>query len=140
MPDETAGLLTVTEAAARRGVKRSTINKAITSGRLPAVAGFRGYRLRPADVDALVLRAHPSSPDSPYVSIAEVAALLGVSRQWVHHLMSRGRLGAAPDARTDGRQSAAVRLPRADVEAFAAAREQAGQGAKRSGDETDEGE
>lgn len=131
-------LLTVSEAAAYRGVEHSTILKAIQSGRLPSVAGFRGYLVRRPDVDALVIRSHPSRADSPYVSIAEAAALLGVTRQWVHHLVAAGRLGAAPDARTDGRQSAAVRLRRADVEAFAAARQEA---ATRSGDdEQDEGE
>lgn len=54
MPD----LLTVTEAAARKGVARTTIARAIAEGRLPATPHTRPgsiqatWRIAPADLDA----------------------------------------------------------------------------------------
>lgn len=53
-------LLSVPQAAARRGVWRNTINEAIRSGRLPATRVGRYWALRVEDVDALVIAATPS--------------------------------------------------------------------------------
>lgn len=124
MSQERDDYITVSEAARRRGVTRSTIHKAIKAGKLVAVKVWRGYAVSASDVDALVLRSHPSKEDSPYISIGEAARLLGVSRQRVYALMSEGRLSAAPDLRTDGATSAIVRLRRSDVLARLAQKQQ----------------
>ena len=48
-------LLTVSEAAARVGVHRSTVDRWITEGFLPVVRPYPGARrfVRPADIDAM---------------------------------------------------------------------------------------
>lgn len=92
-----AGMLTITEAAERAGVHHGTVRAAIRDGRLPAVAPDwpNGYGIRPEDLDAWTPRARKPSTaaatrneaaaswrrEHGYLSTAEAAELLGITRQ-----------------------------------------------------------
>lgn len=116
-----AGMLTVSEASERAGVHHTTIRKAIKDGRLPATMPTwpNGYGIDPHDVDAWTPRARKPSTAAAtrneaaaswrrahgYLSTAEAAELLGITRQALQVRINRGMqtaVRAGADAPTPG--------------------------------------
>ncbi|SRX96077.1 hypothetical protein MSP7336_04352 [Mycobacterium shimoidei] len=105
-----AGMLTVSEAAERAGVHHTTIRKAIRDGRLPATtpAWPNGYGIEPAalaawasqlrkpNISAATQHAAVASwrRANGYLSVAEAAELLGITRQALQVRISRGTQAA----------------------------------------------
>jgi excisionase family DNA binding protein len=105
-----AGMLTVNEAAERAGVHHTTVRKAIRDGRLPAVAPDwpNGYGIDPRDLDAWApharkprhnLASHHTTAaawrrENGYLSVAEAAELLGITRSALQVRITRGQQAA----------------------------------------------
>lgn len=100
------GMLTVTEAAARAGVHHSTVRKAIREGRLSAAKPEwpNGYGIDPRDLEAWAPHARKPNTsaatrhdaaetwrrENGYLSVAEAAAELGITRQALQVRITRG--------------------------------------------------
>ncbi|MCP2622064.1 excisionase family DNA-binding protein [Mycolicibacterium smegmatis] len=116
-----ADMLTITEAAERAGVHHTTVRKAIKDGRLPATtpAWPNGYGIDPAAVDAWA--PHARKPNTAaatrsetaaswrrangYLSVAEAAELLSITRQALQVRITRGQqeaVRAGADTPTPG--------------------------------------
>ncbi|MEX3657435.1 helix-turn-helix domain-containing protein [Mycolicibacterium fortuitum] len=117
-----AGMLTVSEAAERAGVHHTTIRKAIKDGRLPATMPTwpNGYGIDPRDLDKWIPHARRPRNASAvsqsiaakawrrknrFLSVAEAAELLGITRQALQVRITRGQqpaVRAGADAPTSG--------------------------------------
>lgn len=116
-----AGMLTVSEASERAGVHHTTIRKAIKDGRLPATMPTwpNGYGIDPHDVDVWASHARKQNTAAAtrneaaaawrrangFLSVAEAAALLGITRQALQVRITRGQqpaVRAGADAPTSG--------------------------------------
>lgn len=104
------GMLNVNEAAERAGVHHGTVRAAIRDGRLPAIAPAwpNGYGIRPEDLDAWA--PHARKPNTAaatgsetaaswrrqngWLSVAEAAELLGITRQAMQARIDRGTQAA----------------------------------------------
>ncbi|WP_457063358.1 helix-turn-helix domain-containing protein [Mycobacteroides abscessus] len=105
-----ADMLTITEAAERAGVHTGTVRKAIKEGRLAATMPTwpNGYGIDPAAVDAWASHARKPNISAAtryataeacrrehgYLSTAEAAELLGITRQAMQVRISRGQQAA----------------------------------------------
>ncbi|SHP28538.1 DNA binding domain, excisionase family [Mycobacteroides abscessus subsp. abscessus] len=91
------GLITAAEAADRVGVHAMTIRRAIRAGHLPATTKSGGYVISPADLDAWAPRRNPAVAwrrEHGWLSVAEAAALLGISRPALNIRIQQGRQSA----------------------------------------------
>ncbi|WP_147377942.1 excisionase family DNA-binding protein [Mycobacteroides abscessus] len=105
-----AGMLTITEAAERAGVHHSTVRAAIHDGRLPAVAPEwpNGYGIAPGDLEWALRTRRPRNASAVsqraaaaawrrehgWLSVAEAAELLGITRQAMQVRITRGQQDA----------------------------------------------
>lgn len=91
--------LTLTEAAAQRGIDPSALRHAIRRGRLTAVKDGRDWLVTPMEMRRYDRLTGP--PPDGYITAAEAARRMGRTRQRVHQMIGAGLL---PAKRTrDGR-------------------------------------
>ncbi|NOR99710.1 excisionase family DNA-binding protein [Mycobacteroides abscessus] len=117
-----ADMLTITEAAERTGVHNSTVRAAIRDGRLPAVApewpngygidpvalaAWAPHALKPRNASAVAqsIAAKAWRRANGFLSVAEAAEQLGITRQALQVRITRGQQAAVradADAPTPG--------------------------------------
>lgn len=87
------GYLTIDDAAAELGVARFTVNRMIGDGRLHAVRYEHRWVTRPEWIDA-VARTRKSAAawrlENGWLSVAEAAKMLGITRQALNVRIQRG--------------------------------------------------